>query len=247
MRIKLKFEFDNELVLPLHYNHIVQGFIYNNVTDEVLRSFLHEVGFKNGKRKYNMFTFSNILGRFRIDRVNKKIIYKSPIELTISSLVDDFVNDISTSFFKSDDLHLINQKLDLVGISTDRPMFKKEEYIVESLSPIVTYSSVKIDGRNKTIFYSPLDSVFSDKIKDNLIRKYEAINGSKPEDDRFSIEYIGNRDPRKSVIRYQRTMINGYNGKFKLKGNPELIRLGYFVGFGSKNSQGFGCVEMSGE
>jgi len=33
-------------------------------------------------------------------------------------------------------------------------------------------------------------------------------------------------------------------GIYELKGNPELIRIGYEAGIGSKNCQGFGMFEV---
>ncbi|RLD54679.1 MAG: CRISPR-associated endoribonuclease Cas6, partial [Bacteroidetes bacterium] len=32
--------------------------------------------------------------------------------------------------------------------------------------------------------------------------------------------------------------------KFKIKAPKELLRLGYYAGFGEKNSMGFGCCEV---
>lgn len=244
MRLTCQFEFKDELELPIHYNHMLQGLIYNNLTDEALRTFLHEVGFKNGKRSYKMFTYSRLLGKYEINKKNKTIIFESPVKLHISSLVDDFVNDLSTSLFKSNKLFLGNKEIQLASINAEYPIFKDRKSKVEMLSPVVIYSSIKIDGKNKTVYYSPEDSIFSEKIKENLIRKYTAIHGQEPEDDEFIIKYIGKKEPKKSVIRYHKTMINGYNGRYLIEGNPELIRLAYFVGIGSKNSQGFGCFKL---
>jgi CRISPR-associated endoribonuclease Cas6 len=223
---------------------MLQGLIYNNLTDEGLRTFLHEVGFKNGKRSYKMFTYSRLLGKYQVDKKDKIIIFESPVKLHISSLVDDFVNDLSTSLFKSEKLFLGNKEMELSSINAEYPIFKDRYAKIEMLSPIVIYSSIKLDGKNKTVYYSPKDSIFSKKIQENLIRKYTAIHGKTPEDDEFTIEYIGEKEPRKSVIRYHKTMINGYNGRYLIKGNTELIRLAYFVGIGSKNSQGFGCFKL---
>lgn len=47
-----------------------------------------------------------------------------------------------------------------------------------------------------------------------------------------------------AIIKYKGTVIKGYSGDFILKGNPELIKLAYDTGLGSKNSQGFGCIEV---
>ena len=38
--------------------------------------------------------------------------------------------------------------------------------------------------------------------------------------------------------------MKGYLFNFELQGEPELLRLGYYGGFGRLNSQGFGCAEI---
>lgn len=245
MRLTCQFEFQGKLEIPIQYNHILQGFIYKNLTDDALRKFLHEVGFKNGKRSYKMFTYSRLFGKYQINKEKKTIIFESPVRLHISSLVDDLVNDLSTSLFKSDRLILGKKEIELASINAEYPVFNERKLKIEMLSPIVTYSTVKIDGKTKTIYYSPQDSIFSEKIKENLIRKYTAIHGKAPKDEEFVIEYVGRKEPKRSVIRYHDTIINGFNGSYTVKGNPELIRLGYFVGIGSKNSQGFGCFKLN--
>ena len=58
MRLEIELGFDDKLVLPIHYNNIVQGFIYNNIEDEIFKTFLHEEGFQYGKRSFKLFTFS---------------------------------------------------------------------------------------------------------------------------------------------------------------------------------------------
>ena len=45
-------------------------------------------------------------------------------------------------------------------------------------------------------------------------------------------------------MKYRETVIKGWMGRFVLKGNRKLLKLGYECGIGSKNSQGFGMVEV---
>ncbi len=247
MRLICEFDFEGILTLPIHYNHMLQGLIYKNLTDEVLRTFLHEVGFQKGKRSYKLFTYSKILGKSKFNSSDKTISFDSPIRLHISSLVDEFVQDLSNTFFKSNRLFLGKKAIELRSIGVKMPDFEGREIKIEMLSPLVTYSTVEIDRKKKTIYFSPKDSEFSERIRQNLLRKYIAVYGQPPEDNSFEIEYIGRGEPKLSIIRYRNTIIKGYNGHYHLKGNPELIRLGYFTGLGSKNSQGFGCFQEKGD
>lgn len=244
MRLICEFRFDGELRLPINYNHILQGFIFKSLTDEALKDFIHDVGFKYDKRVYKLYTYSKIMGSYRLNRDDKTIAFESPIKLHISSIVDDFVNNISTSFFKSNKLYLGSIDIELASIKVDDSAINKREAVIDFLSPVTQYSTFKIDGKKETKYYSPLDSVFSKQIRDNILRKYQACKHRLPNDTEFNIRYIGNKEPRKSVINYKGTVIQGYNGKYKIEGNPELIRFAYNVGLGGKCSQGFGCFNI---
>lgn len=123
MMLICEFHFEGKLILPIQYNHIPQGVIYHNLTDKALKTFLHEVGFKNGKRSYKLFTYSKIIGNYKID--GKKIIFDSPIKLHISSIVDDFVHDLSNTFFKSNTLFLGEKEMELTSIQTIINQVKK--------------------------------------------------------------------------------------------------------------------------
>ncbi len=64
MHIKIKLQpiENNFLTLPLHYNELIQGFIYKNL-DSWLASKIHDEGFKDPEteRKFKFFTFSRLL------------------------------------------------------------------------------------------------------------------------------------------------------------------------------------------
>jgi CRISPR/Cas system endoribonuclease Cas6 (RAMP superfamily) len=51
MRISVVFNSDREIVLPVQYNHILQGFMYKNQLDRDYSQFLHQdiKGASNGK------------------------------------------------------------------------------------------------------------------------------------------------------------------------------------------------------
>lgn len=44
MQIKIGFTSNESIMLPVHYNHIIQAFIYNNI-DKDLAQFLHDKGY----------------------------------------------------------------------------------------------------------------------------------------------------------------------------------------------------------
>ena len=57
IHIDIKLTTDNdEIVLPIHYNYIVQSAIYNSISDE-LADFLHNTGYSTEKRTFKLFLF----------------------------------------------------------------------------------------------------------------------------------------------------------------------------------------------
>ena len=61
MRLKITLSSAQQpLTLPLQYNHILQAFIYDNISAE-LAAFLHEKGYAYEKRQFKLFVFSNLL------------------------------------------------------------------------------------------------------------------------------------------------------------------------------------------
>jgi CRISPR-associated endoribonuclease Cas6 len=79
----------------------------------------------------------------------------------------------------------------------------------------------------------------------NLERKYQLIYGQKLEGSDIRIEPLGHKDDRYcKVLQYKDTVIKGWNGIYRLRGDRRLIKVAYEAGLGSKNSQGFGCFEV---
>ncbi|HOP93389.1 MAG TPA: CRISPR-associated endoribonuclease Cas6 [Acetivibrio thermocellus] len=239
MRFKVGIEFDESLELPFNYNKILQGFIYRNIMDKDLAQFIHDKGFSYEKRKYKMFTFSRLQGKFSIDSKRKKIIYQSPVELIVSSCYDDFFIDLSLSLLKRD-----------VEIASHKAYVSKMDIIMEEpksiqkirmLSPVTAYST--LDDK-RTVYFSPYNHDFKRIIRDNLIKKYKAFYKKNCGNDMdFDIE-IASDKCTKVISNYDGFIIEGWMGDFVLRGNQELIKLAYDAGVGGKNSQGFGCFKL---
>ncbi|NSW89643.1 MAG: CRISPR-associated endoribonuclease Cas6 [Firmicutes bacterium] len=238
MRIVFEFTFNGKLVLPIYYNQILQGFIYNNITDKETQKFIHDKGFTYEKRRYKLFTFSRLMGTYRIDNNNKIIKYDSPVTLEVSSHYDDFFIDFSTSIIKNN-LVLYDQNIYLENIKVKFPNINPESRI-RMLSPIVVYST---DQNKKTYYYGPGDEKFYELVKENLKKKYQAFNGSSIDNINFTIKAFIETQ-REVTTKYKDFIIKGWMGEYLIKGDTDLITLAYNTGLGGKNSQGFGCFEF---
>jgi len=240
MRIKLKITF-NELELPLNYNSVIQGFIYNNISDKRFRDFLHNKGFKYEKRNFKLFTFSRLEGIFKINKKHNMISFISPIYLTISSSVDEFTNDFGNTILNEENLYLGKNKIRVESIQTNNKKIKSNNIKIKMLSPVTTYSTVDLRGHKRTIYHSPGEELFTKLIYENLQKKYKLIYGEEIEDDKFDII------PKKTksvLTKYKDFIIKGWLGELELKGDEKLLQIAYDVGLGSKNPQGYGNFEV---
>lgn len=246
MRIKIKFYADSPVSLPLHYNYLIQSFIYRNI-DEKLSQFLHEKGFVDRKRRFKGFTFSRLMAQERkVDSQKGEIILKPPFELVISSPINQFIQSFAEGIIRKGRLQLGKSKVYFESISVYAQPERREELHVKMLSPVTIYSTLtKSNGRKKTYYYSPFESEFSELIRENLRKKCRAYFGEECLGE-FTIqpEKVSRRDEK--IILYKGTVIKAWMGVYKLSGPPELLSLAYDAGIGSKNSQGFGCFELLG-
>lgn len=239
MRFKVGIEFDESLELPFNYNKILQGFIYRNIMDKDLAQFIHDKGFSYEKRKYKMFTFSRLQGKFSIDSKKKKIIYQSPVELVVSSCYEDFFIDLSLSLLRRD-VEIAGHKayVSKMDIIMEEP---KSIQKIRMLSPVTAYST--LDDK-RTVYFSPYNHDFKRIIKENLIKKYKAFYKDDSKDNvDFDIELVSDKYA-KVISSYDGFIIEGWMGDFVLKGDQEVIKLAYDAGIGGKNSQGFGCFKL---
>lgn len=247
MRISLTFNADKDIILPIQYNHLLQGFLYNSLSNKDYGHFLHQVGYEINNKVFRLFTFSRILGRFRINHASEKISFQPPVYIIVSSPLEQFITDLAETLIKSDTLFLGQNILEIASISVHRDISFADTMQIKMLSPMVAYSTVMIDGKKRTEYSSPWTSRFTEIARQNLLSKYQILYRELPQNQEFKVIPNGNQKHKfKIVANYKGTIIEGYNGIYWLKGNPELIRVAYETGLGSKNAQGFGCWEVVG-
>lgn len=244
MRTKIEICSEKRITLPLQYNYIIQAVILKWLGDETYSKFIHDTGYEFNNRKYKMYTFSRLEGRFNIDMSNKKITFLENPKLIISSEDDKFLSYLINNIISKESFGVGGNDVYIGEVECSNYEVKGPINIFTK-SPVAIYSTlINCEGLKKTYYYSPFEKEFSELARKNLIHKYMAINERKPEDDRFILEPIKNGKLKESVILYKGTIIKGWRGEFSMKGSDELINIAYNTGLGSKNSQGFGCIEI---
>ena len=245
MRLKITFESESHIKIPIHYNYHVQSFIYRNL-DRILAERLHDEGIPLGKRRFKFFTFSRLFSPKR-KRNGTNWIFSPPLTFYIAARDVNILESFALHLVKLQVARLARVSVTVRSIEVIKPAEFSEELVIKTLSPITVYSTLLTpQGKKKTYYYSPFEKEFNELLKANLQRKFKAIYGMEPteKDDIFEIEPLKVSVKNEAIIKYKGTIIKGWTGIYKMKISKSYFDIAYNTGLGSKNSQGFGMIEV---
>ena len=171
--------------LKLPYLDQIQGFVYSLFSKEVAK-FLHDAGFKLENsvltssaptKRFKMFTYSFPMGKHAVKKepkTNRKILlyrngfsifFATPIRFIAADLIRSFLFTSSREFRLQDNVLRVDY-LQTINISKE-DIAEKERVVLKTLSPVAVYDFVK----KRTIFYSPMDKKFWEKLANNAALK----------------------------------------------------------------------------
>ncbi len=265
MRFKLKVKLvgNGPFVLPVNYQYPLSAWIYNTIHagNNQFATWLHKKGYMDNKRQYKLFSFSQLeIDQFSVDS-NRLIINNPHADFVINFVAPEAAEPFIKGLFQQqtgslgDKLSQVDFIINHIEILPD-PHFI-ENMIFKTLSSVVV--SKTPESRNGIpIFLHPEDLDFARIMHDNLVNKFTAwvINNdsrrktllTKPGKE-FEFKLLSTPKPRLITIKAstpQQTKVRGYMMKFEVRASADLLRIGYYAGFGEKNSMGFGCVEVVG-
>ena len=274
MRLKITASSALSVRFPFNYQYQLSAAIYNLIaksSDDYAR-FLHDKGFRLEKIRersstnktslikiFKLFTFSKLT--FTPYRIGPKgFLDVRTIEFIFSTPVPESYKHAVLGIFSDNiiRLDLLGQNLffSVTNVeSLPEPVFSGKHTFI-CLSPItVSTSRTTPNGKREQHFLDYLQPEerlkFEDNLQRNLIRKYQALTGknlrfSKNFTFCFDLDYIVRRQGNISkLIHFKDDIrIKAFEAPFTIKAKPELIQTGYTCGFGEKNSDGFGCVEV---
>lgn len=228
--------------IPINYNYFIQSAIYANL-EPGLACRIHDRGYQAGSRKYKLFTFSKLLGRFVFNQEQRTISFPDGAVLVISSPDADFIESFVNTVLQKPFLRVDQADFEISGVETKGYKILTGTVKLKTLSPVVVYSTlIKPEGSKYTCFYQAGEPEWTRLVGENLRKKYNAFYDKTPPEGEIMVRLI-NR-PRLHVMNYKNTVIKGYTNNLELTGPRELLQMGYDAGLGSKGSQGFGCVEL---
>ncbi|MDE0397711.1 MAG: CRISPR-associated endoribonuclease Cas6 [Candidatus Poribacteria bacterium] len=250
MRLKIIIDVADQLILPINYTPLLTGVIYRFLveSDAEYAAFLHDEGYTAGAKRFKLFTFSQLLAKQR-RILDDNIHFGSTIAWYVSSPMERFLSHFADTLLTQGRLSLGRRELQIKDVSIPRiPRFQTQMRL-RCLSPIVMSTVRQRDGKQTQHYCLPDDPALSELIRQNLMRKHEAIYGQPPKEDalrfRFDTDYINSRHRRVTrLVDYKGTQIRGVMAPFYVSGSVALIQTGYECGFGVKNSIGFGMAEV---
>lgn len=229
-----------DIVVPLQYNHMVQALIYNSLDPE-FADFLHDHGYDGAGRKFKLFCFSRIMGKYQ--KTGNEIKFQSPVQLIVISPVERFCQSLISGLLTKNELRLADTTVIVTGIAVDNPRVEEEMVRLKMLSPVVVYSTMlRLDKRKYTCYFQPGERDFTEKVAENLRKKYLAVYHSPAPEGEIQIRPFS--QPKLHVIKYKGIIVKGYTGILEIRGPRDLLQIVVDAGLGSKNSMGFGCVEI---
>jgi len=268
MRLKLTLQcVSKPAVIPINYNYQLSAAIYLLLKfgSPEFAAFLHDNGYNIDNRNFKLFTFAvklrkyEILNNTKFEGTHFSLI--SPIiELLISSpMVETFIKNFVIGTFEKQKVHIIHKQYVTRFIIKQVELIPDPEFTDEMhfklLNPMVLSTMVLRNGKLTPYYLRIDDDGIEENLKTNLLRKYKLIWNKDIVLDYFNFEFDKEYiQKKKGVVSKLITIAEGTKNESKIKGilcdfkiktNPELIKIGYDCGFGGKNSMGFGFVEVN--
>ncbi len=265
MRIELTLHPIYTCVVPVNYQYPLSSAIYKiiNTASPEYSNFLHNQGYigTDGKlRKLYTFSFLQFYPKKRLK--NRKFHLKKNDTATLivsSPMLEDFIQNFVVGLFTHQKIEITSQGyrapffIEQVETLTE-PDFK-ETMKFRMLSPMVVSTQIDTDNGLQTYYYRPFDKEISEAVRQSLVKKYETIYHTSPNNTELTFEvdkeYVQKKGGVEKVSKLitlregkkDETRVKGFLTPFTLKGSLELMQTGWECGIGDKCSLGFGCVE----
>lgn len=246
MRLKIELIQNKCEGLDMNYNYYLSSLCYYFIekSNKDFACKLHNEGFESGNKVFKLFTFSNLIcSKYEID--GSYITFKDVVYWYVSSPIEEFILYFAQSLLDEGVVKVGNVEFNVLDVELMKSPSFKGRMKFKAVAPIVVNTGNIEDGEFKQYYLSVEDEKFKENIKNNLIRKYYAIHKCLPDNLNFSMTILNaDKCSRGKRIKIKNSFIKGYMPLFQVEGSEELIKVGYEAGVGSKNSQGFGLVEI---
>lgn len=238
----------SSLRLPSANLHLFQSMLYSFLPFNIAAK-IHDEGFDSDGRKMKLFAMGWPVASARPQFGENTIIFPLPLKLTVSTPIHELITGFTAGAMSWDDIRIGNNHVVCSGIEKHEFKADANTLTIRTLSPITCYASVERNGKQYTKYFRPesfYDNEFQESIRANLLRKFRLLNPDKDiPSGNFTITPIGQMQERVSMFEKGGLFpVKGWWGKFKLKGDKELLQIALDCGLGAKNSSGWGCITL---
>ena len=260
MRLQLTLNHQPNQALPINYQWLISSWIYRTLekANPEFSAWLHENGFGYQGKQYKLFTFSALSPqRYRIGQRSRAFVLAAPPStIELSFYVDEAMQHFIVGLFKGQQFSLksgpFQADFEVSGIQMLAPPPFRERMRFRLLSPLCI--SRQEEGKKYADYLHPQDEGYSQLLIQNLLHKQGALQqqavgttaAAPPIDFPYDFQLLS--PPKSKLFTIKGVSIRGYLFDFKLAALVELLELGYYAGFGEKNSGlGMGMVEVTGK
>jgi len=260
MRVNLKLTTHTNTFLSLNYHYALSSAIYNLLRfgSPEFSEFLHDIGYQTNGKKYKLFCFALKFEHLTIQEGRIKLLKPGSSLYITSPIGDDFFRNFIIGSLEERSIKIndkdVTTDLSIMQIETVPDIDYSSEMKFISLSPIVLSKRIDYKGKEQQYYLRPDDRKDINRIlTQNLRNKYYALHREELNCEDLELiwdeEYVSrHRRVTKKITINQNGVypidVIGIQSPFTLKGNPELIKIGYECGFGEKNSMGLGMAKL---
>lgn len=244
MRLHIVFFSDHPVILPWHYPHLLQGFLYGAIAkaSPKLGDFLHDQGFTVGSHRYKMLVFSWLYPR-RARSLPEGLSLIPPVHWWVSSPLSAPMEALATSLLKGGEVILGASRMKVEKVEVEPLPELSGRVLCETISPLVASTGLRKGDKLHKRFLSPDEPDFWRVLDLNCKRKAAALGLLLPEEE-AGIRFEMRGKWRSKLLRAHGTQVRGYEGRFVMEGEKRLLLLAYEAGLGERNSQGFGMFRV---
>jgi CRISPR-associated endoribonuclease Cas6 len=263
MRFTLQLGLKQGKVLPLNYQYELSSWIYKVISraDSEFATWLHSNGYTTGSKQFRLFNFSRLqVPAFEIqgDRLHIK---SDKISLQVSFGIDASAEKFIMGLFQHQQLTIGDTQsrvtFEVLQIEAQDSRLYSNTCRFRTISPMCASKKREYNGKQSALYLSPEDEEFERILTGNLVNKWMAlrVNQLVPHiafaSDNSAIQFRLLNKPSSRLVTFkagteEQTKVRGFDFQFELTAPIELMELGYNCGFGEKNSEGFGMVEVVG-
>lgn len=268
MRVGITFRLNHPTPFPIDHQHALAGTLagliervspdspslYGFRRDRFPEETDHASHLNGDERSFYPYCCSSLRSRRR--RIVGETLYlgPGPVKWWIGSPIKPVLSRICAALLAEKRLEVLGKTFAVRNAVLESIPNFGERAAFTCLSPITFSTSVPANGSRRIHYLRPEEDA-SEIARLDLMAKFEAMNGSRLKNARlrwfWDPDYLSQRvRATKLVTIHQGTpeemRVVGILAPFVVEGSPELIELGYTVGFGEKNDLGFGMVAVSG-